>query len=112
MEHAESPTDRGSEKLEEVEYGERSDVAHSSKNSRLCGACRSTIHIDAKKCPNCGSFQDWRRHIILSNTLFALLVALISVGGVFGPTIVELFRPIESNLKMNVVEVSDDSLLP
>lgn len=46
---------------------------------KRCGTCSSLIPIDAKKCTECGSFQDIRRFFSFSSTVLGLLVALISV---------------------------------
>lgn len=44
-----------------------------------CQSCRGIIEKGATKCIHCDSYQNWRRHINVSSTVLALLVALISV---------------------------------
>ena len=51
----------------------------SSSDLKKCSACGLDVPRQARLCHHCGSHQDWRRHLSLSNTALALLVALISV---------------------------------
>ena len=85
---------------------EKKEVQEASR----CKICKSPIHAEAKKCTECGSFQNWRRHIVLSNTLLALVVALVSVSGALGPTIREMFRPIKSSIYIHVFDVSSNEI--
>ena len=48
-----------------------------------CIICKEKIHIDAIKCPHCGSFQNWRRHLGISSSFLSIMVAFISVLTVF-----------------------------
>ena len=50
------------------------------ENIRHCRDCDEIISNNAKKCKHCGSHQDWQHRLHLSNTLIALLIALISVS--------------------------------
>lgn len=45
---------------------------------KSCVICGSAINLGAIKCVECGSFQDWRRHLSWSNTTLALVVAIIT----------------------------------
>lgn len=65
-----------------------------------CLVCREEIRPDALKCVHCDSFQDWRRHVNLSNTVLALLVALVSVSTVLLPILNELFEEQVSNVSV------------
>jgi hypothetical protein len=46
---------------------------------RRCPQCLETVPYKVKICPNCKSYQDWRRFAALGQTNLALIVALISV---------------------------------
>lgn len=52
-----------------------------------CIVCREQIFAGAKKCIHCDSHQDWRRFVFFSNTVLALLVALVSVSATALPEI-------------------------
>ena len=67
-------------------------------HKELCLACFEEINIDATKCKHCGSFQDWRKNIILSNSILALLIALISVVSLSIPVFTEAFKNKNSNI--------------
>jgi len=56
-------------------------MAHSqSKDEEMiqCVVCCSQMHPSAKKCVECSSYQDWRKHIAWSSTTLALIVAIFS----------------------------------
>lgn len=61
-------------------------------HERLCRACRKPIHAEAKKCPECDSFQNWRRHFDITSSVLSLLVALASLTAVIIAQI-QLFKP-------------------
>lgn len=48
----------------------------------LCRQCRRSIPLGARLCSHCNSFQDWRGYLSLSNSVLALLVALVSVSSI------------------------------
>jgi len=54
----------------------------------------------ARKCVHCDSFQDWRRYLNFSNTVLALLVALLSVSTVLAPILQEAFEKDTSNVSV------------
>lgn len=47
-----------------------------------CLVCRQAISLGAKKCPKCGSFQDWSRHIFRWSGLATAVVALLPMWGI------------------------------
>jgi hypothetical protein len=44
-----------------------------------CKECRRLILTGARKCTHCNSYQNWRRHLGVSQVTIALLITLISV---------------------------------
>jgi hypothetical protein len=44
-----------------------------------CPECKQPVPTDANICPNCKSYQNWRRYVAVGQTNLALLVALFSV---------------------------------
>jgi hypothetical protein len=67
------------------------DLAEQQPNTRVCVACALEIGSKALKCPQCGTFQNWRRKLTFSSTVLSLLIALISVIGLVLPTIMDTF---------------------
>ena len=49
----------------------------------ICIGCDEKISCNAKVCPTCGSFQNWRRHLNLGSAIVSLLVAFLSLIVVF-----------------------------
>jgi hypothetical protein len=67
------------------------DLVEQPTNTRVCIACALEISSKALKCPQCGTFQNWRRKLTFSSTVLSLLIALISVIGLVLPTIMDTF---------------------
>lgn len=51
--------------------------------NQLCLACKASIPAGAKLCSECGTRQDWRRHLSFGSSVVALVIALISVSTLF-----------------------------
>lgn len=68
--------------------------------SKLCVFCKSEIHDDALKCKECGGYQNWKRHVDFSNTVLALLLALLSVSTVAVPVFVKAFHKERSDVSI------------
>ena len=49
--------------------------------TKPCSTCAEPIRLAAKKCVECDSYQDWRRHFSVSTIVLSLLVALLAVMG-------------------------------
>lgn len=60
----------------------------------LCAACRNAINADAKRCPRCQSFQNWRRHLDATNAALALLVALVSILTLGVPALIKAIQAV------------------
>ena len=65
----------------------------------------------ARKCIHCDSFQDWRRHLNISSTVLALMIALISVISLSYPIFRELWISDDSEIHLNFIRVKSDSTL-
>jgi len=57
-----------------------------------CLTCKEPIREGAKKCKTCDSYQDWRRHLQISSSVLALLVALVSVLSFAAPIAADLMQ--------------------
>ncbi len=66
-----------------------------------CHACREDLIEGAKICKHCGSFQDWRRHMMFSSSILALLVALVSVTSFTIPIIKKSLIVEDSNILLS-----------
>ena len=66
----------------------------------FCSTCREPIHPRARKCKTCDSYQDWRRHLSMSASVLALLVALVSVLSFAIPTMAEFLKEDGSNVSI------------
>lgn len=64
-----------------------------------CSFCLQKIEDGARKCPHCGSFQNWRSKLSIGSTALSLLVALISVSAMAVPILVSVLRGETSDLK-------------
>ena len=69
-------------------------------NTKVCRHCAVEIPIGAKLCCHCSQHQDWRNLLGLSNTVLALLIALISVST---PLFGYLSRP-KSEINLNQLQ--------
>ncbi len=74
--------------------------------SKLCISCKSEIHEDAIKCKECDGYQNWRRHLDFSNTVLALLLALLSVSTVAVPVFVKAFAKERSSVTLLLRDAS------
>ena len=66
--------------------------------TKTCVMCAESIPIAARMCKHCDAYQDWRKWISTSQATLALVVALVSVLGSAGPTIVKAVRGENSQL--------------
>lgn len=73
-------------------------VDSASTEETLCIQCRLAVPFGAKLCHHCKSHQDWRRHLPVSTSVLALLIALLSVGSMTLPTLIGLARSPRSSL--------------
>ena len=65
-----------------------------------CVVCGELIHISAKKCIHCDSFQGRRRLLNLSSNVLGLMVGLIAVLSFFLPILKDFITPDNSSLKI------------
>ena len=76
-----------------------------------CVVCKEPIAQDALKCIHCNSYQDWKRYIFFSNSVLALLIALVSVLTVAIPVLHNSFKSEEEFISISVVDVESDLIL-
>lgn len=67
------------------------DSTENQSGTKTCVACDGEISSKALKCPRCGSFQNWRRLVTVNSTVLSLLIALLSVSALVGPTLRDVF---------------------
>ncbi|MCP4408657.1 MAG: hypothetical protein GY807_13000 [Gammaproteobacteria bacterium] len=67
-------------------------MTETSQELKLCWACRKPLGDGQVKCLECSSWQNWRRYMVFSASILSLLIALISVSGALGPSLLEAFR--------------------
>lgn len=58
--------------------------------TKRCIQCAHEIPADAKKCKDCSSYQNWRRHLTLGQNLLTLVLAVLTVLGILGPFVLKL----------------------
>ena len=65
---------------------------------KACRICARPIPVEAKKCADCLSYQDWRSSLGVSTTVLSMLVALVSVVAAATPGFVSLLAGQDSKL--------------
>ena len=70
-----------------------------------CKVCREELKEKSNYCISCNNYQDWRRHFHFSNTLIALLIALISVDTTSYPVMKSIFKSKTSNAKVSITKI-------
>src|SRR5689334_511078 len=70
----------------------------------VCVTCLSKIKKSQKKCIECDSYQDWRRHFQGGENVITLLVALISVLGIVIPSLASLWESHNSEIHVSKIE--------
>jgi hypothetical protein len=68
---------------------------------KRCSECLEAVPYKVKICPNCKSFQDWRRFVAVGQTNLALMVALTSVLTTLINVGIPVLEP--STSRMNIV---------
>ena len=67
-----------------------------------CIACKQTINDGATKCVHCDTIQNWRRYLVLSQSVLALLLALIAILTVVGPQLYD-FVMTKANIRLDLL---------
>ncbi len=75
-----------------------------------CKSCKEAIQPRATICIHCGSYQNWKSKLHLSNSVLAILVAFVAIGGSFGPNIVELLSKKQSALEFMFIRANAESI--
>ena len=71
-----------------------------ANDMKACKVCAEEIKKAARICIKCNSYQDWRANLSVSNTVLALLVALISVLTAAVPALKQTFTPKNSSISV------------
>ena len=80
---------------------EESDI----ENTKNCVECGSDIPIAAIKCANCGSFQDWRRHIYFGQAALAFMLSLVAIVSVISANSSSIVDKISSKLNESPIDI-------
>lgn len=77
---------------------------------KRCRDCNEEINSDAKKCRHCGSYQNWQYRLNLSNSVIALLIALISVSTLFTQVVIQAAKKDNSSVIMVFQGIENDKI--
>lgn len=55
------------------------------ENKKICKACRKQLLISASKCPHCGSYQGFRKHLTFLNLTIGTILSLAALIGIIIP---------------------------
>lgn len=72
-----------------------------------CVVCREPIKVGARKCIHCNSPQGFTRHLGMSSTVLALLIALISVLQSALPVLITTIEGKHTNLRLNLLSAEN-----
>lgn len=64
-----------------------------SQPHKLCLDCRHPMHVEARKCTACQSYQGPRRWFALGATVTSIAIALVTLAGLVGPQVQFMFSP-------------------
>ncbi|WP_304166765.1 hypothetical protein [Phenylobacterium aquaticum] len=76
----------------------------------VCRVCREPIKPGAEKCIHCSSSQGWQRHLGLTSSVLALLIALISVSQSAAPVLVRVYQGDRSHIALNLLKADGHTL--
>lgn len=76
----------------------------------VCRQCREAIPEGARFCSHCHSYQDWRGWLPFSQTVLALLTALVSVVALSVPPIVKLIHTPRSGASLTAPSLDGTTL--
>ena len=69
-----------------------------------CRTCKGELNPGAAYCLHCKCYQNWRRHLNLSSSVLALIVALVSVVSATAPGIINSLRHQYSRVDLSVLD--------
>ncbi len=78
------------------------------KQNKNCIACDNEISVNATICSHCGTSQGRKRVLNLTNSLLALVVAILSVAAFSIPIIKDALVPESSKVNMKYAFSKDD----
>jgi hypothetical protein len=79
-----------------------SDCPAAERSAGECSTCFKPIDPRARKCTECDSYQDWRRHLQIGSSVLALFVALISVIALATPMLAPFLTSKDSNIVVSL----------
>lgn len=80
------------------------------ENTKNCIECRKTIEKGAKLCVECGSHQDWRRHIRTWTPLLGFLLAFLAFVFSIAPQLRSTFYPSPPKFSAHLRSISERSI--
>lgn len=66
--------------------------------TKPCIQCAQPIPQAAKKCRQCSSFQNWRRHLTLGNNSLTVALAGLTVLGILGPFVMSFWGYVQTEV--------------
>ncbi len=91
-------------------HGNHSAVNSSGESPRThCLACKEPLLPGAKKCKECGTFQDWRRHVFLWSGIITALLAIVPAWGI-GVSLWEMAFPANSDIRLKVTLCTSEQI--
>ncbi|HVH81967.1 MAG TPA: hypothetical protein VM782_21385, partial [Stellaceae bacterium] len=72
-----------------------------------CPECYEPVPARVKICPNCKSFQDWRRYAAIGQVNLALIVAFISVLTAAIPAIIYIITSSKADIRISLIPKVD-----
>ena len=89
------------------DYASRASEEKTSEGGVLaCVMCKEAVKAGARRCPHCGSFQNWRRHLTFSSVVLSWAIALISLLTVVMALVTKIATPEEENIQLRLLEVN------
>lgn len=82
-----------------------------TSSKSVCRICLKPIELGAKKCTECGSYQDWRRHFSFGTVALSLLIALISVSTTAIQVAKSLMAKEQSDLRFSLVKYGPNGIM-
>ncbi len=74
---------------------------------KKCNACSNEIPVDAKKCAECGAYQNWIRYVNSLNVLIGVAASIIALLIAVNSNFLPIFQGKAASLKFSEIDVFD-----
>ncbi len=99
--------------MSDPNFGEDGKVPKNGPGSlekKLCRSCKHEMPVDANKCIECSSLQNWKRYLSFSTAILSLILALVSVLALAIPIWDEVLAEKVASPVTSLVDVNDTGL--